>query len=276
MKRLLVAVAAVAVLLSGCAQPSTLPDSDGVDAVVASLDDGEQLVEPSELVGTWRVSDAEGTSSDTWLRLSVGLQLHNECGGSFGEWDARDDAFLADVIPAYPDGCTDSTDWLTNAVGYGFVDGDLALLGGDGERLATLTDDGTVPDEATWLPNTDFDLSQIGLTDHAPLPSEAQPVEDLVGKWVAVDDPHNTSPFLEFAADGGWNGNDCNSMSGRWVLGENGGILVTGGITTLVACVPEQPAVIGWLTGATTVGLVGDELTLYDTDGAALGALVRA
>ena len=270
---------ASAILLSGCAGP--VVNADAPDQV-GSLDDGAQVVDPIELVGLWRVRDAAGEGDSTWLRLAGGFMLWNDCGVAGGSWKARDDAFLAEINTGHGGDCAFGeefpADWLTDATGYGYIDGELALLDAAGERLARLTIDGNPPtsenfiDEYTEQPDVDEAREYIN-SEVEPLPAGALPVESLVGRWLPTDATGDTDPFLEFRADGTYSGSDgCNGVGGRWAAGSNGALLATLGGTTQMGC--DGSNVPQLISQATTVGKVGDELTLYDADGAVLGALV--
>jgi hypothetical protein len=110
----------------------------------------------------------------------------------------------------------------------------------------------------------------------AGLPGDATPITaaDLLGRWQPLELGNGDPPFVEFKDDGTWSGSDgCNGMAGRWMLGEVGHFLATGGASTLIGCF-NSPAPT-WLSGTSLIGMVGDELTLYDASGAKLGALVR-
>jgi len=275
MKRLLVVAVASALLMSGCAGPV-------VDA--GSLDDGAQTVDPIELIGVWRVTNAAHEGDSTWLRLADDLMLWNDCGVAGGSWTARNDAFLAEINSGHSGDCAFGSefpaDWLTGATGYGYIDGQLALLDAEGERLATLTIDGNPPtsenylDEFTEQPDID-EVREYIVSEVEPLPADALPVQSLVGKWIPTDATGNTDPFLEFLPNGSYSGSDgCNGVGGRWVAGSNGALLATSGASTMMGC--DGSSVPHSISMATTVGMVGDELTLYDADGAVLGALVAA
>ena len=270
MKRLLVASVAAALVLSGCA--SSTPASEPQGTEVAAV--AKQAVDPAELIGIWQVTDAEGVGPQTFLRLGRGLELANSCGGNLGDWEARDGRFIGSLLSSY-ENCDEAVDWLARAAGYGHADDERALFDADGEHLATLIPGG---DSSGFMQGELTDLERSGVTfdNSTALPEGAEPVTDLVGKWVPVDNHHDLPVFLNFRDNGKWNGLACNSMEGRWSVGADGSILATSGISGLIACVKQYPPAITWLLDATAIGMVGDELTLYGTDGAVLGALVRA
>jgi len=270
MKRLLVASVAAALILSGCASSTPASEPQGTEVAAAA----KQAVDPEELIGIWQVTDAEGVGPQTFLRLGRGLELANSCGGNLGDWEARDGRFIGSLLSSY-ENCDETVGWLARAAGYGHADDELALFDADGEHLATLIPGG---DSSGFMQGELTDLERSGVTfdNTAALPEGAEPVTDLVGKWVPVDNHHDLPVFLNFRDNGKWNGLACNSMEGRWSVGADGSILATSGISGLIACVKQYPPAITWLLDATAIGMVGDELTLYGTDGAVLGALVRA
>ena len=94
-------------------------------------------------------------------------------------------------------------------------------------------------------------------TPAAPLPAALTPVtrEKLLGRWVPVDGPTGAGqpPFLEFIADGRWRGSDgCNGQSGRWVAGQDGALLGTTGLSTLIGC--DNVPISGWIGQARRAG----------------------
>lgn len=286
MKRLVVALSSVglsiALLLSGCAGLADPVVDD--TAELGSIDDGIQIVDPVELVGVWRVTDAAGEGDHTWLRLADDMMIWNDCGVASGTWAARDDAFIASIDGGQMGDCAFGdefpADWVTGAAGYGNVDGELVLLDADHKKLATLTIDGAPPtsenylDEYTEQPDLD-EVSDYLDRDIADLPADAVPVDSLVGTWAPAGFTGTAKTFVEFTEAGDWFGSDgCNGIDGRWAAGENGTLLTTAGPSTAIGC--EGSAAPYWVVQASTVGMVGDELTLYDADGAVLGALVAA
>jgi len=270
-KRLAAAAVVAALLLSGCA------DKPG------SLDDGIESVPATELIGLWRVSDAAGEGDETWLLLGEEVVLWNDCGLASGSWDARDDAFIAEINSWAGDSCAVDdfpADWLVAAAGYGFIDDKLSLVDASGSRVATLTLDGTPPIHPDWSdeyreqPDKD-EVAKFILREGVPLPDVAVPADDLVGKWLPTDYNGSIDPHLTFADDGqyvGWDG--CNGFRGRWVYGAQGSILTTSGASTAVWCDGSNAAYE--IASADTLGMVGDELTLFGYDGEVLAAFIRA
>jgi hypothetical protein len=282
MRTSILAIAALAVLLSGCAGPvePTIPET----APPGTLDDGQAILEPSALLGTWRVSDAEGMEPDTWLRLDDNVTVSFDCGNVGGNWAARDDAFLAQW-DSYDAGCDFGTrnpvPWLTQATSYAAVDDALVLLDSVGDRVATLTVDGAPPHDDNGLDDPftgDVEVDEYVrkvIEDGIPLPEEATPIASLAGRWVPSDKSEPTQAFVEFLDGGYFNTSDgCNHSSGRWALGASGSLISTAGAVTAMFCT-DMRQVGGMIYDAVAVGMVGDELTFYDVKGVTLGALVR-
>jgi len=277
----ILAIAALALLLTGCAGPvdPTVPEQTSAPG---TLDDGAERIPAVELIGVWKVSNAAGEGEDTYLRLAEEVMVWNDCGIASGSWAARNDAFIASFDSWSGDSCAFSGDfpaeWVTHAAGYGLVDGELALLDSSGARLATLTKDGkprtdpNMVDDYREQPELD-DLIFRPFEDAVPLPSEAVPAESIVGRWLPTD-YSGSGPFVEFSDDGTYSGSDgCNGVGGRWVAGAAGDLLTTSGASTAIGC--EGSGAAYAVGQADLVGMVGDELVLYDSEGKKLAALVR-
>lgn len=281
MRASILAIAALAVLLTGCAGPvaPTVPDET---ASPATLDDGVEVGPAVDLVGVWKVSNADGEGDDTYLRLAEEVIVWSDCGTAAGIWAARNDAFIASFDEWSLDYCDldgkSAARWLLDATGYGYVDGNLSLLDSTGEPLATLTKDGRPRDD--WSTVYDYgaqpvlsEISHHSFEDSVPLPGEAVPAKSIVGRWLPTDYAGD-GPFVEFSAKGGYVGSDgCNRVGGRWAMGARGDLLTTHGGTTLMAC--EGSGAANAVGGASLVGMVGDELTLYNASGSKLASFVR-
>ena len=76
-------------VLAGCSSPAAVTESapsTRPEFVAQSAPDG---FERWDLVGLWRVSDAQGTDGDTWLYLgSDEARVWSDCGFQFGGWSA--------------------------------------------------------------------------------------------------------------------------------------------------------------------------------------------
>ena len=284
MRLAIAASVVVVVLLGGCAGPAAPLEDESHEKVAAgSLDDERAVLDPSVLVGTWRVSDAEGMEPDTWLRLDEEATVSFDCGNVGGTWTARDDAFLAQWQWSEV-GCDfgnhNPVPWLDEAAAYGMVDDSLVLLDADGKTVATLTDDG-VPPRAKTEPHDPFsgdvemnERVRAAIRDSIPLPEQATPIESLAGRWVPSSGAGPTSAFVKFGESGYTSSDGCNRSGGRWALGSSGSLLSTNIGTTFMAC-DDMYSIDGLIGAAVAVGMVGDELTFYGPDGTALGSLVR-
>lgn len=293
MKRLFAVSAAIAVVLTGCSTSAaggggaTL--AQGTKPALAVID----AAPVEDLIGIWRVSDAEGESADTWVRFADEVVVWTDCGISTGNWRAGDGLFVALLDSSYGGSCTELDDlpnnWLIRATGYGYIDGELSLVDGDGERLATLTEDGLPPsepeddDEYRNDPGVD-DLQSSLESEVAPLPAGATPVEALVGRWVPASYEGDDQPYFEVRADGSYSTHEgCDGgEGGRWSASPDGRLLtVTFSVVLAVACVrvdgkPEpDPTFVTRAPNASLIGMVGDELTFYSADGTKIGALIR-
>lgn len=115
-------------------------------------------------------------------------------------------------------------------------------------------------------------------SDEIPDSLTAPTSEELEGRWLpAVPDPEDpTGSWIEFIPDNRWEGTDgCNGYAGLWLLGSDGQIRATSGISTPMAC-PGVP-VSSWLVEAGAVGLDESwELVFIDVLGTESGRLVRA
>jgi len=283
MRTSILAIAALALLLTGCAGPVDPTVLDKA-APTGTLDDGQAILDPSALLGTWRVSDAEGMEPDTWLRLDDNVTVSFDCGNVGGNWAARDDAFLAQW-DNWEEGCDfgnrNPVPWLTEATSYAAIGDAIVLLDSNGDRVATLTVDGSPPHDESNLDDPftgDVEVDEYVrkvIEDGIPLPEEATPIASLACRWVPSDRPESTSGFVEFSDGGYFDTSDgCNRSEGRWALGASGSLISTAGAVTAMACA-DMRQVGMMIYEAVAVGMVGDELTFYDAQGATLGALVR-
>ena len=90
----------------------------------------------------------------------------------------------------------------------------------------------------------------------------------FVGAW---GDDATGKPSVTIAADGAFNGTDgCNAMAGTGKF--TGGKFVFGPFaSTMMACEGVHP----WLNLAYTASVSGNTLTVYKTDGSAIGTLAK-
>jgi len=273
----------VGLLLAGCATPRDDAPGEPPDAVVP---DGP-AADPVELVDLWRVSDAAGEGTDTWLRLDAGsYQLWRDCDGFLeGGWAASGRVFVASAPFALNgdcggDGAWPEVPWLQRAVGYQAAGDGWQLLDADGAILATLTVDGAPEPIATAAafyaePPEVTDDVRARFAEPAPLPAGLVPADaaTLVGRWAPTGRVAN-APFVELADDGTWQGSDgCNASGGSWGADSGGRLLATSGISTMIGC--DGAAVPVWLSTAGRAGFDGEILVLVGADGAEIGRLAR-
>jgi len=281
--RRLVAAAAVGLMLSGCATGTGDTGAGGTGH--AWLVD-VPASDPVDLVGLWRVTDADGEGDPAWLRLTPGsYQLWRDCGGFVeGGWEVSSRVFVASAPFASTGSCPvdpwPTAEWLTDARAYRASDGGWELLDASGERLARLTVDGApepIPNalpEYAQAPEVTDDV-RAAFAGPAPLPAvfSAATAGELVGRWEPAGTGAHGS-FVELSADGTWTGSDgCNDAGGAWGVDDGGLLLATSGITTAIGC--DGVAVTYWLSAAARAAFDGGVLVLLDVDGAELGRLSR-
>jgi hypothetical protein len=273
-----------ATLVACTAQPpgsAAPPSPDGGSAAEVALAD---LSGPTSLIGLWRVSDAEGETGDTWLRLaSDDATLWRPCGFIMGSWSAVAGELVAGFFAAHEDCVTGNqmptVDWLADAVTYERDGEGWVLRDADGGVVARLGIDGAPPRHPDSAPDN---VEQPEVTPDADarvaavaLPAGLTPAAetDLVGRWVPTPAAPN-DPYLEVADDGGWSSSDgCNGVEGRWAVPHPGVLVATGGPMTLMGC--EGSGVPTSFGQARAVGFDGGELVLIDHRGDEIGRLVR-
>lgn len=271
--------------LAACtAQPPVSPApsaSDGGNGADIALTD---LFGTTALIGLWRVSDAEGETADTWLRLSSDeARLWRPCGFIGGSWAAAAGELLAGFFAAHEDCVTGTSlptvDWLADPVSYERDGEGWILRDAEGEVVARLSIDGAPPrhpdsaaenvEQPEVTPDADARVKTVAL----PEPLRPADESGLVGRWVPTPAAPN-DPYLDVADDGGWSSSDgCNGVEGRWSVPHPGVLLATGGLMTLVGC--EGSGVPTSFGQARAVGFDADELVLIDHRGDEIGRLVR-
>jgi heat shock protein HslJ len=102
---------------------------------------------------------------------------------------------------------------------------------------------------------------------------------ELIARWQPVQDEgrHHwpVSPYLDLAGDGTWSSSDgCNTTRGTWAMSADGGLTVTAGPTTMIAC-ENVPVARSFATAATVRG-DADQIILVDDAGQTLLILERA
>lgn len=279
------AALATVVALAACGIASDEPGSTGTgEPTATSTGDAPAESDPVDLVNMWRVTGAQGEQDPTWLRLDVNeFMLWRDCGYLRGSWKATATMFVAQTYGGTGD-CSGpeefQVDWLHAVETYRVAGDGWELLDEQQRVVATLTVDGS-PDP---IPNADPSFARApavtgsvreALRTPEPLPEGSVPAAsaDLLGRWVPQQ-ATQSEPSAEFDDDGTWRGSDgCNGAAGRWMAGENGELIATGGPMTLIGC--DGASVPGWVASASTAALEGDMLVLYDRDGERLGELVR-
>jgi|GEM_PF-1040469 len=235
------------------------------------------------LFGVWKVT-ADGEGANTYLKLGGSQQadVWRDCGFVSGSWAVGPTRFVGKVS-GWSTSCPESLPWLENAAYYR-ADGDCwQLLDLSGAVVATLWHDG-VP---TSRPGVSSDLARppvvdgamrAWVSDPAPLPAEVIPVSaDLIaGRWRAAGASVANDPYVEFLADGGWNGSDgCNETGGRWAADLDGRLVVVGGASTLMGC-GGAPPLSSLLVSARRAAFSGSgDLLLFDNEGMRVAQLTR-
>lgn len=268
--RTVLALGLLGVVLTGCTgAPQAAPEPTVKPGAVTDA---------IGLVGLWRVSDAEGETPDTWLRLDAGeAQLWRECGISTYAWSARGGAFIANAWSW--DGCElrdpAAPTWLDLVATYEEDGEGWALLDSEGTVLARLTEDGAPPSTPNQTPMTVPIIearTQLHFQQPVPLPASLTP-GDISGRWLTEDLPDNPRVYVEFAS-GTWLASDgCNGQGGRWANAGSGLLVSASGLSTLVGC--ENVPIASWVTQATSAGFAGDTLVLVGAAGSELVRLVR-
>lgn len=262
---------ATAVLLVGCTpsgaeRPESVTTTAPASPAPSAADAG---ADPLELMGTWRVSEADGDEPGTAVRIEPGgFEISRSCGTVLGSWVA-DDTELRATVTGWAQTCDPPSlaRWIEDAASYELSPDGLTLRSDDGDRLALLlADDPLVTDART--------------RDHfagiSSWPAGLEPAEgdEILGEWVPTGD-FTTDPHVVFSAAGRWSATDgCNAGSGRWILSARGSFDSTLGQSTLMGCDGAQ--VPTWVRSARGAGMDGDELVLLDIDGEELGRLIRA
>lgn len=238
------------------------------------------------LFGMWRV-DAEGEGADTWLRLagSSSAMLWRDCGVLTGGWAVGSTAFVS-YLSSWSGTCGDPSDprtapWLDASVAYR-ADGDgWQLLDATGAVTATLRHDGAPQPRSDMSaeyarPPVVDDAARYWVSDPAPLRDGLVPAtrDQVVGRWIATGSPVATDPYVVLSDDSTWTGSDgCNVVTGRWALDTEGWFVVVSGPSTAMGC--DGAPLPDLLVTARRLATSGDDLLLFDDEGAQVGQLTR-
>jgi len=281
MRRVL-ALTVLALTLAGCtAYDVAAPEVAKEPATVA--EPATETVDPSALVGLWRVTEAGGKESDTWLRLADELMVWSECGRAHGSWIARGSAFLADVsswgsgycAPGYE---VDGTPWLSAAASWVEQGDAIALYSEEDELLVTLTIDGAPPKSKDHLDEyVDQPVENVdSFGALSPLPDGVEAPDDIVGRWVNRASPYDGS-FIVLASDRTWRDTDTSFANGRWALGEDGAILTTSRPVDLIGCARNCGSDVAYdVVSAARVGVTDSGLAFFAADGSLLVEVIPA
>lgn len=280
---LLLALLASVFALGGCGQSSGPAEpADPSDPSHPETRDGD----PVGLVNLWRVTGAEEAPEATFLRLDNGkFQLWRDDCMVSGDWSVGGDAVLLETAQAGGE-CGDArkamqVGWLEETASYRANDGGWELLDRAQQPVATLSIDGapepieSVTEDYTEPPEvTDEVREELAPPEPLPEGESAATPDALAGRWIPAGKAIKTDPHVVFESAGPWRGTDgCNTMKGRWAIGDSGAMIATVGPTTMIAC---KGAPVGqWLSQTASASLDGDELVLHDEAGKELARLVK-
>ncbi|BCY08173.1 META domain-containing protein [Actinoplanes sp. L3-i22] len=287
----LIAVALSAAILAGCAgqAPAAAPGASDRAAAPGVSEPAAATValDPVALVGLWQLS-ADGAPKNVVLRIGGpgDLELFQPCAVLTGDWRADETGLFAGRLdsrsgPPLCDG-PDLGATVARAAGYRIDGAERVLVDDRGATVARLLPGAvpvTRPDlaaDVTGVPRVTDEIRQR-LRAAAPLPAGLTPVTApvLLGRWLPVDRPARASrAYVEFLADGRWQGSDgCNGAGGGWAAGPGGSLVATAGASTEVGCdnVPVNRA----LATTRRAGLDGTTLVLLDVTGTELLRLTR-
>lgn len=270
----------------GTAASAAGGDSDAAAGTDASGASPAESIPPSHLVGLWRV-EADGEQEGTLLQIGSGggaehVTLWRDCGGLLGWWVASGSSLIVDV-DGMTEGCVAGgveVAWLEQAEHFAGDGDDVLLLDRDGAVLATLTPDTGDHDPGAAAqrrgpehPEPDpGDLQALDRTPTRPEGLVPSRQEELQGRWIPTVDAAAGAEIV-IAEGGTWSGSDgCNSTGGRWRLSDDGGLLISAGAVTLMAC---DGMYLIPLYDARWASVDGDRLTLFDETGAVLDVAVR-
>jgi hypothetical protein len=280
------ALIAAAVVLVGCGSPSSSPSSSP-PAPTLSITQSPSLQsegeDPVGLLGTWRISRAEGEGPDSWIRLGAGsFDAWARCGQVSGSWVANSRQFGAVegrfVPECLPERGARILEWLSAAESYEKSAEGWLLRDGDDEVVAALTEDsGPLPAEwqFDWMVSTDADRARAYFSTDVDLPRGIEPatLDRLPGRWFPFG-AYTADPYVEFSPSGAWKGTDgCNGGGGRFVLSPGGAFTSTSSASTLIGC--DGAPVPDWVTQARALGFDGSELVLMNAAGGEIARLMQ-
>jgi META domain len=264
-RALLAGAAALAVAgLTACGTP--LPVGAG----------GADRSDPLSLVGSWTVTAAD-EEPDAKLVIADDLSLTRHCGDFSGRWRASPSGLFVGMLTGWSMSCGTSPSrtkrapsWLVTAVSYRTDGSDRLLVDRAGSTTARLVP-ATGPTTTLW--SSFRDLMRVPAPTPAGLTPAAQ--QDLLRRWVPLDGKGNGNAYIQFDADGQYEGSDgCNGEGGRYLLGADGELVAVTRPQTLKGCNNSEAA--GWVVTAARAALDGSTLVLLDPDAHELGRLQPA
>jgi len=273
---MLAVLAVAATALSGCTPVSAGAEAESRDEAVAV---GASQPAARDLVNTWVV---EGPTGSTQLLISGDeYVVWDDCGVWTGFWAAYAGTALFGNEQGYDECSTlanrGNTSWLADVTGYNGNSDSMALTDSSGVTVATLTPSATEADLSEYSsqflirPETDEDLA-TRFPEREPLPEESTVADNIAGAWHLVGGEPKT--LVTFAEQGNISGYDgCNWFGAdKWSYDREGNLLSTGMGMTQRACLDADAFEVYRMT---TAGMVGDELVLYDFEGAEIARAER-
>ncbi|WP_181397113.1 META domain-containing protein [Cryobacterium arcticum] len=231
----LVVVAAVLFALTGCSAASDPTATNTAGSV-----------QPGALVGTWVIDHTFDGPEQPFV------------------------SFVQDNTWSASDGCNrvQGTWKIDDAGTLTTTSGPQTMMACDGAQLPLAVSQGTsvsVDGDALVI-HSSFDSTTTDLIRSTD--STVGPQGLPIGYWVESATPQ--APFLSIQADGTYSGNDgCNVILGNWEQADDEAILLTDGVSTLMAC----EGVDTWLNQAVKGNVRSGVMTLQAEDGTVLGQL---
>ncbi|WP_396643379.1 hypothetical protein [Microbacterium sp.] len=273
----------VAGVLVGCTSSDASTSASAEPTASASPEPTATVTgaDPLDLIGTWRISEADGETPGTVVRIGLGgLEIWRSCGDVVGSWVA-DHTQMRAVVSGYSQTCDPlpPLTWIDDTASYELTAESATLRSGDGGVLAVLiADDAAESPDRVTLGHFSTEIDDRARDHFAGIvswPAGLEPAEpgELLGEWVPQGD-FAADPHVVFSEAGHWSGTDgCNGGGGRWIVSAGGSFDSTSGASTLVGC--DGAPVPSWVMTARGAGMDGDELVLLDISGQELGRLIR-
>jgi heat shock protein HslJ len=168
----------------------------------------------------------------------------------------------------------DAFDYFTGVQRYGLMEGAVRLYNLSGGTVAVLSD-------RVLLDGADETYAPREAAPELPLGVQAPSLETLTtGRWIPVETvgsdrwDDRLRPHARFDVDGTWHGSDgCNGLGGRWSMDTQTGEWLASTLgQTEIGC--DNVDVSGMVAPPRAVGIDGDELVFYASDGAETGRFV--